>query len=185
MLWFALTFPLSIFRAHRLHWILSLPFSFLRTSLWLVSTAAMLPFRIFGWKLPLAIALVALVLSPRVRAAVHRAAGRLSYRVSTVPATQIARAWRAALRDRTQSAAAAATAYTKDVARESLVVLVESLRAQLEKLEARAGAPAAAEAATSETALPAAEASGSAASFPLQGAGTIRTRTVAAQVKES
>ncbi|KAJ7114906.1 hypothetical protein C8R44DRAFT_795042 [Mycena epipterygia] len=73
---------------HILQRALALPFSILRAAVWFMPSLALrlvrLPFILFGWKTPLAVYLILLLLSPCLRVASQRAFSRVVIRVSTV-----------------------------------------------------------------------------------------------------
>lgn len=116
----------------------SLPFAILRTPLW----AARVPFKIFGWKAPLAIYLILLLLSPRLRAAARRRIVWLVIRLSAAAGSAAGVAVRSEpvtmVRDLPWKAYTATALAYGQIVHTVLAALVAFLREQLEMLEEKA-----------------------------------------------
>ncbi|KAJ7016222.1 hypothetical protein C8F04DRAFT_1202910 [Mycena alexandri] len=135
-------FGATLFGPRRTHFLqrgLSLPFALLRSAVWLLPSTglkvARAPFRLFGWKAPLTIYLVLLLLSPRLRASTR---GRIAHAAKRL-GTATGRAAMVVLRSEQvamvrelpwKAYVAAALEYAQAV----LAVLIEFVRVQIEQL---------------------------------------------------
>ncbi|KAJ7472578.1 hypothetical protein FB451DRAFT_299451 [Mycena latifolia] len=128
--------------------ILTVPVSALKLvwlPLRLLASVARLPFRLFGGKMIIVVALILLVTSPRLRAAARRTLARAALRVSTAAGAGglvlLQSAPAAAVRALPWTAYTSATlAGGKQITYRALAALVAFLRAQLEQLEDKAPA---------------------------------------------
>ncbi|KAJ6472684.1 hypothetical protein C8R47DRAFT_1145872 [Mycena vitilis] len=153
-------FGANLFGPRRAHWLqraLSRPFALLRTVFWVAPVLGIhivrLPFRILGWKLPLAICILVLVRFRSkgfTRRGLKRAAVVLSTAVGSGATLVLHSEAAAKLRDVPWKAYTATAMAYGEVVRTVLTALVAFLRAQLEELEETPATPSHAEDATYE-----------------------------------